>query len=50
MFGDRSGFAAARRDFVTKAALASTPPRLAFAAPAPVVPAARLRSAVPISA
>jgi putative two-component system hydrogenase maturation factor HypX/HoxX len=50
MFGDRSGFAAARRDFVTKAAPVSTPERLLFRPPAPAVPAARLRSAVPISA
>ena len=50
MFGDRSGFAAARRDFVTKAAPTSTPPRLLFHPPVPTVPAARLRSAVPISA
>lgn len=50
MFGDRSGFAAARRDFVTKAVPATTPARLVFPAPVPVVPAARLRSAVPISA
>jgi len=50
MFGDRSGFAAARRDFVTKAKAASTPARLVLTASAAVVPAARLRSAVPISA
>jgi putative two-component system protein, hydrogenase maturation factor HypX/HoxX len=50
MFGDRSGFAAARRDFVTKATPVSTPERLLFRPPAPAVPAARLRSAVPISA
>jgi putative two-component system protein, hydrogenase maturation factor HypX/HoxX len=50
MFGDRSGFAAARRNFVTKAPLTETPPRLVFTPSAPVVPAARLRSAVPISA
>jgi putative two-component system hydrogenase maturation factor HypX/HoxX len=50
MFGDRSGFAAARRDFVTKAKPAETPARLLFRAPVPTVPAARLRSAVPIPA
>jgi putative two-component system hydrogenase maturation factor HypX/HoxX len=50
MFGDRSGFAAARRAFVTKAKPAETPARLLFRPPAPTVPAARLRSAVPISA
>jgi putative two-component system hydrogenase maturation factor HypX/HoxX len=50
MFGDRSGFAAARRDFVTKATPAVTPARLVLTASAAVVPAARLRSAVPVSA
>jgi putative two-component system hydrogenase maturation factor HypX/HoxX len=50
MFGDRSGFAAARRDFVTKAAPAQTPARLRLGKTKPAVPAARVRPAVPISA
>jgi putative two-component system hydrogenase maturation factor HypX/HoxX len=50
MFGDRSGFAAARRDFVTKAKPTSTPSRLLLTTPARIVPAARVRPAVPISA
>jgi putative two-component system hydrogenase maturation factor HypX/HoxX len=50
MFGDRSGFAAARRDFVTKARPASTPARLILPKTAPVVPVSRVRPAVPISA
>ena len=50
MFGDRSGFAAARRDFVTKAAPARTPARLLLTAPAKIVPVARVRPAVPVSA
>ncbi|GAB2599150.1 formyl transferase [Paractinoplanes abujensis] len=54
MFGDRSGFAAARHDFVTKARATSTPERLRFAAPAPVTRIAErrpaVRPAVPLSA
>lgn len=50
MFGDRSGFAAARRDFVTKARPSVTPPRLQMPTPAKIVPAARIRPAVPLSA
>ncbi|MEV6844686.1 enoyl-CoA hydratase-related protein [Actinoplanes sp. NPDC051411] len=50
MFGDRSGFAAARRDFVTKARPGATPPRLALPVKGKVVPVARVRPAVPISA
>jgi putative two-component system protein, hydrogenase maturation factor HypX/HoxX len=64
MFGDRSGFAAARRAFVTKARAARTPERLRLpvAEPAPQKPIARprhtnagdrrpaVRPAVPVSA
>jgi putative two-component system protein, hydrogenase maturation factor HypX/HoxX len=49
MFGDRSGFAAARRDFVTRSRPASTPGRLLLTRPAKIVPVARVRPAVPIS-
>jgi putative two-component system hydrogenase maturation factor HypX/HoxX len=45
MYGDRSGFAAARRDFVTKARPAETPERLRWAAPAAPVPVTRARPA-----
>ncbi|MBL7256916.1 hydrogenase maturation protein [Paractinoplanes lichenicola] len=56
MFGDRSGFAAARHDFVTKAKATSTPDRLRFATPGTVTRIApkeqrpAVRPAVPLSA
>ena len=60
MYGDRSGFAAARRDFVTKARPTETPERLRPAVRAATVPVTRgrpandrrpaVRPAVPLSA
>ena len=60
MYGDRSGFAAARQAFVTKAKPADTPARLRPAGRVPAVPASRsaaaserhpqVRPAVPLSA
>ena len=53
MYADRSGFAAARRDFVRKAKPAETPARLLFPAKAPAAPRNRrpatLRPAIPVS-
>ena len=55
LYGDRSGFTAARHDFVTKAKPGRTPPRLLpTASHLPIVPATRspngMRPAVPVSA